>query len=47
MLVTSGPEPPGIWLSAIVSTIDDVGEILPDVVILGAGVCLGLDTGVV
>ena len=46
VLVTSGPEPPGIWLNAKVSTIDDVGIILPDAVILGAGVCLGLDVGV-
>ena len=46
VLVTSGPEPPGIWLSAIVSTIDDVRVVFPDAVVLGAGVCLGLDAGV-
>ena len=51
VLVTSGPDPrsspvPGRRLSAIVSTVDDVGEVLPDVIVRGAGVCLGLGAGV-
>ena len=32
MLVTSGPEPPGIRLSAIVSAVDDIRIVLPDAV---------------
>ena len=51
VLVTSGPDPrsgpvPGRRLSAIVSTVDDVGEVFPDVIVRGAGVCLGLGAGV-
>ena len=46
MLVTSGPEHPGIRFIAIVSFVDNVGIILPDAVVLGAGLCLGRVAGV-
>ena len=36
VLVTSGPEPPGIRLSAIVSVVDDIRVVLPDAVVLGS-----------
>ena len=46
VLVTSGPDPPGIWLSAIVSLVDDVRIILPDAVVRGAGLGRGRASGV-
>ena len=46
VLVTSGPDPPGIRLSAIVSLIDDVRIVLPETVVRGAGLGRGRDFGV-
>ena len=46
VLVTSGPDPPGIRLSAIVSLIDDVCLVLPDAVVGSAGLGRGRDSGV-
>ena len=51
VLVTSGPDHssgpvPGRRLSAIVSAVDDVGDVVPDVIVRGAGVCRGLVAGV-
>ena len=46
VLVTSGPEPPGIRLSTIVSFVDDVCIVLPDAVVRGAGLGLGRVSGV-
>ena len=46
LLVTSGLDPPGIWLSEIVSLVDDVRIILPDSVVRGAGLGRGRASGV-
>ena len=51
VLVSAGPDPrrgpaSGSRLSAITSLGDGVGDVLPDDVVGGAGVCRGLDAGV-
>ena len=46
VLFTSGPDPPCIWLSAIVSFVDDIRVILPDTVVWGAGLGHGRAPGV-
>ena len=51
VLVTSGPDPrrgplPGRRFSAIASVGDGVGDVLPDNIVRGAGVCRGLVAGV-
>ena len=51
VLVPTGPDPrrgplPGRRLSAIASLGDGVGDVLPDNVVRGAGVCRGRDAGV-
>ena len=51
VLVSTGPDPrrgplPGRRLSAIAALGDGVGDVLPDDVVCGAGVCRGRDAGV-
>ena len=46
VFVTSGPEPPCIRLSTIVSLVYDVGIVFPDAVVRGAGLGLGRVSGV-
>ena len=46
VLVTSGPEPPGVRLSAIVSLVDDICVVFPDAVVRGAGLGRGRGSGV-